>query len=143
MIPGLVEAMKHVPIHMAMLGTCTGGKIDDFREAAEVLKRMDGPFKSEVLVVPASQKILREMIAEGIADLFVQKGGILLPAGCGSCCGSSPGVPRDGFNVISTANRNFLGRMGNVKANIYLASPQVTAYSAMLGRIADPTEVLK
>lgn len=138
-----VDKLKGLRIDMAMLGTCTGGKIDDFREAAEVLRQMDGPFKSEVLVVPASQKILREMIAEGIADLFVQKGAMLLPAGCGSCCGSSPGVPRDGFNVISTANRNFLGRMGNVNANIYLASPRVTACSAMVGYLADPTEVLK
>ena len=137
-----VRELTGTPIHMAMLGTCTGGKIDDFREAAQVVRAMDGPFKAEVLVVPASQKILLQMMQEGIADLFVRKGATLLPAGCGSCCGSSPGVPRDGFNVISTANRNFLGRMGNVKANIYLASPQVTAYCAMLGCVGDPTEVL-
>lgn len=137
-----VEHLKGTPIDMAMIGTCTGGKIHDFREAAEVVRRMDGNFKSEVLIVPASQKILSQMIEEGLASLFISKGAVLLPAGCGSCCGSSPGVPRDGFNVISTANRNFLGRMGNVKANIYLASPRVTAVSAMLGRIEDPTEVL-
>lgn len=137
-----IRELSGTPIHMAMLGTCTGGKIDDFREAAQIVQAMDGSFKSEVLIVPASQKILLQMMQEGIANLFVRKGATLLPAGCGSCCGSSPGVPRDGFNVISTANRNFLGRMGNVKANIYLASPQVTAYCAMLGYIGDPTEVL-
>ena len=137
-----VENLKNVNIDMALLGTCTGGKIGDFREAADLLRKCNKNFKSEVIIVPASQKILLQMIEEGIARLFIEKGAVMLPAGCGPCCGSSPGVPRDGFNVISTANRNFIGRMGNVKANIYLASPVVTAASAIAGRIVDPMEVL-
>lgn len=136
-----LEELRGLRMDMALLGTCTGGKIEDFREAYEVLKRTDEPFKSEVIVVPASTKIMEMMIEEGIASLLLEKGAMILPAGCGPCCGSSPGVPRDGFNVISTANRNFLGRMGNTKANIYLASPVVTAASALLGRVADPSEV--
>lgn len=122
-------------IDMAVIGTCTNGRIEDFMEVDRILCETEEPFRSETLVIPASQAVLSEMMERGYAQRLVAKGAMLLPPGCGPCCGSSPGTPRDGMNVISTANRNFIGRMGNVRSDIYLASPVTVARAALKGRI--------
>lgn len=137
-----LETLAGTKVDMAVIGTCTNGRVGDFTAIETLLKTVKEPFRAETLVIPASRRTYREIIRLGIADMLLSKGAMILPPSCGPCCGSSPGVPRDGFNVISTANRNFLGRMGNVKANIYLSSPLVVAASAIAGKMIDPKELM-
>lgn len=137
-----LEELAGKPVDMVLLGTCTNGRLEDFREVYQLLKQVPGSFRAETLVVPASRQIYLAMMEEGIAAELVARGAMILPPSCGPCCGSSPGVPRDNFTVLSTANRNFLGRMGNVTANIYLASPVVAAAAALTGKITDLKELM-
>ena len=129
------------PIHMGVLGTCTNGRIDDLEAALAVMGDKNLAPGFELLVVPASRNLYAEASRRGLLAAFVEKGATVLPPGCGPCCGSSPGIPSDGENVMSTANRNFLGRMGNVKSSIFLASPASVAAAAVTGAITSPTEV--
>lgn len=124
-----------LPVQMGVLGTCTNGRLEDLALALAVMG--DRPVKEgfELLVVPASRKVYLEALEAGIVAAFVQKGAMVLPPSCGPCCGSSAGIPSRGENVVSTANRNFIGRMGNVNANIYLASPATVASCAATGEI--------
>ncbi len=127
---------KGLRIDMAVIGTCTNGRIGDFEEIDRILSKTEKKFAVETLVIPASAEIYSQMMERGYAKKLIDRGAMILPPGCGPCCGSSPGTPRDGFNVISTANRNFIGRMGNVNSYIYLASPSSVACSALLGVIS-------
>ncbi len=135
-----VKALAQVtgtPINQGFIGTCTNGRIEDLRQAAEILKGKKIKEGFQLLITPASQKIYLEAMKEGLIEIFLESGANVLSASCGPCLGTGQGIPADGFNVISTANRNFLGRMGNEKANIYLASPANVAYSALFGEIRD------
>jgi 3-isopropylmalate/(R)-2-methylmalate dehydratase large subunit len=136
-----VRALAGTPIHMAVIGTCTNGRLEDLEEALAVMGEAPVARGVELLVIPASRAIYLEASRRGLLARFVEKGGMILPPGCGPCCGSSPGIPGDGENVLSTANRNFIGRMGNVRASIYLGSPATVAAAAVTGRITDPREV--
>jgi len=138
-----LEELAGLPVDMVLIGTCTNGRLSDFEAVYNLLRRHDGPFVAETLVVPGSRNIYLELLERGIAAEFLKRGAMILPPACGPCCGSSPGVPRDGFTVLSTANRNFLGRMGNTTAKIYLSSPLVAAAGALTGRITDPKEVTR
>lgn len=129
------------PIQMGVIGTCTNGRLDDLSLALEVMGEKPLHPGFELLVVPASRQIYIAAVRAGLIEQFLRKGATILPPGCGPCCGSSPGIPSDGENVLSTANRNFLGRMGNVKSSIYLGSPATVAAAAITGRVADPREV--
>jgi 3-isopropylmalate/(R)-2-methylmalate dehydratase large subunit len=131
-----------VPINEVFIGTCTNGRIEDLREAAAILKGNKVKEGVQLIVTPASQEIYLQAIKEGIVETFIKAGGNVLTASCGPCLGTGQGIPADGFNVVSTANRNFLGRMGNKNASIYLASPAVAAFSAIKGYLADPREEL-
>ena len=136
-----VKALSEVQgtkIHQAMVGTCTNGRLEDLQEAANVLKGKKLPDDMILLIVPASRKIYMQAMREGLAEIFMESGAHLLASSCGPCLGTGQGIPADGFNVISTANRNFKGRMGNKEANIYLASPAAVAVSALAGEITDP-----
>lgn len=137
-----LEVLRGKTVDMVLLGTCTNGRLEDFRAVYSVLQKVPGPFQAETLVVPASRNVYLSMIQEGIAGELASRGAMILPPSCGPCCGSSPGVPRDGFTVLSTANRNFLGRMGNTKANIYLGSPLVATAAALTGKFTDPKELM-
>ncbi len=128
-------------INEAFIGTCTNGRIEDLREAAKILKNNKVADGLQLIITPASQKIYLQALREGLIETFIEAGGNVLSASCGPCLGTGQGIPADGFTVLSTANRNFLGRMGNKNANIYLASPAVVAYSAIKGEIADPREL--
>lgn len=132
-----LKTKEGLRIDMVVIGTCTNGRIEDFEEFDKSIRAYDGGFKAQTLVIPASKEILRQMIELGYLERLVSKGAMVLPPGCGPCCGSSPGTPRDRFNVLSTANRNFIGRMGNVKANIYLASPATAGATAMTGMLTE------
>lgn len=130
-------------VDMVLLGTCTNGRLEDFQTVYALLKQAPGRFRAETLVVPASRSVYLSMMAQGIAAELLARGAMILTPSCGPCCGSSPGVPRDGFTVLSTANRNFLGRMGNTSARIYLGSPLVAAAAALTGRFTDPKELMR
>jgi 3-isopropylmalate/(R)-2-methylmalate dehydratase large subunit len=125
-------------IQQALIGTCTNGRIEDLRIARDILKGKKIPGTVQLLVAPASKKIYLQAIKEGIIGDLIEAGANVLGASCGPCLGTGQGIPADGYTVISTANRNFKGRMGNKEADIYLASPAAVALSALNGVITDP-----
>ncbi|MFC2130797.1 aconitase/3-isopropylmalate dehydratase large subunit family protein [Bacteroidota bacterium] len=136
-----VKALSEVEgtkLNQGLIGTCTNGRLEDIRIATEILdgKKIAADF--QLLVVPASKAIYLQAIEEGLIPKLMKAGATILSASCGPCLGTGQGIPADGFKVISTANRNFLGRMGNKEAEIYLASPAAVAYSAIKGEITNP-----
>ncbi len=133
-----IAEVKGTILNQGVIGTCTNGRLDDLRIAAEILADNQIADGFQLIVIPASQKIYLQAIDEGIITRLVEAGATVISSSCGPCLGTGQGIPADYFNVISTANRNFLGRMGNKKANIYLASPATVAHSAMKGVIVDP-----
>ena len=126
-----------VKIDYAFIGSCTNARIDDLRIAASILKGRKIAKGVRLIVAPASQLVLLEGLADGTIQTLIEAGAILINSGCGPCVGSHEGVPGDGEIVISTANRNFKGRMGNPNAKIYLASPASVAASALHGYITN------
>ena len=122
-------------VQQGLIGTCTNGRIEDLREAAAILRGRQVAEGFQLLVVPASRDIYLQAIEEGLITTFLGAGANVLSASCGPCLGTGQGIPADGFRVISTANRNFKGRMGNRQAEIYLASPATVASSAITGKI--------
>jgi len=130
------------PVQMVYLGTCTGGRVKDFHQARDVLKAGGGVARGVQLVVtPASRAVMETLARDGTLADFVAMGAVVVTPGCGSCCGTCGAIPGDGANVISTASRNFKGRMGNSGAFIYLASPASCAAAAVRGSITDPREI--
>lgn len=130
-------------VHMAVLGTCTNGSLEDLQIAVEMLKGKKLAEDMNFLVVPPSKKILTEAMSEGLIQVLVEKGAVIVPPGCGPCCGALNGIPGDGEVVVSTANRNFKGRMGNVNSEVFLASPATVTASAITGKITDPRRFLQ
>jgi 3-isopropylmalate/(R)-2-methylmalate dehydratase large subunit len=133
--------VKGTKVQQAMIGTCTNGRIEDLREAATILKGNKVPDGFQLLIIPASQKIYLQAMDEGLIRLFMESGASVLAPSCGPCLGTGQGIPADNMTIISTANRNFKGRMGNKTTMIYLASPAVVAYSALKGEISDPRNI--
>jgi len=131
-------ALKKVKIGEAYLGTCTNGRIDDFKAAAKVLNKRKVHPQVKMIIAPSSREVYLEALRLGLVDIFIKAGAAIVGPGCGPCVGTHNGVPSDGEAVISTANRNFKGRMGNPAAFIYLASPATVAASALKGYISDP-----
>lgn len=135
-----VSEIKGTEIHQAFLGSCTNARIEDLRAAAEILKGKEVAVRT--IVIPASWSIYRQAMKEGLLDVFLDAGCIINNPGCGPCMGNHEGILAPGEVCISTANRNFKGRMGNKESFIYLASPLTVAASALKGAITDPREVL-
>jgi len=129
-------------IHQALVGTCTNGRLDDLREAAAVLQGCRVATGVRLLVLPASARIYRQAMAEGILETLAAAGAVILNPGCGPCLGAHQGVLAPGEVCISTANRNFKGRMGCKEASVFLASPATVAASAVAGTIVDPRDRL-
>jgi 3-isopropylmalate/(R)-2-methylmalate dehydratase large subunit len=130
-------------IDMVYLGTCTGGRVKDYREALTVLRAGGGVAPNvRLIVTPASETVRAELEATGMLAEFAALGAEIQPPGCGACCGTCGSIPQDGMRIASTANRNFKGRMGNRDAFIYLASPKACAAAATRGALVDPGEVL-
>ena len=125
-------------VHEGLIGTCTNGRIEDMRIAAEILKGKMIKDGFQLNIIPASRKIFLQAIEEGIISAFIEAGANVLTPSCGPCLGTGQGIPANGHTVISTANRNFPGRMGNKEAQIYLASPATVAQSSLTGVITDP-----
>lgn len=135
-----VTDTEGTPVHEALIGTCTNGRIEDLRIAAAIL---DGRKKApgmQLNIIPASRSIYLQALGEGLIEKLVSAGGNILTPSCGPCLGTGQGIPASGHTVISTANRNFPGRMGNKEASIYLASPATVAASALSGTISAPAE---
>ena len=133
-----VSEVQGTKLNQAVIGTCTNGRLDDLQIAAKVLDGKQIAPNFQLLVIPASKDIYMQAIEDGTITKLMKAGATILASSCGPCLGTGQGIPADGFNVISTANRNFLGRMGNKNANIYLASPATVATSAIYGEITDP-----
>ena len=136
----LSEALGQ-PVHQAFIGTCTNGRLEDLRAAAEVLQNQR--VRCRLIVIPASAEVLRAAAREGIIDTLVGAGAAIGTPGCGPCMGNHMGVPAPDEVTISSGSRNFRGRMGTANAPVYLASPYVVAASAIEGRIADPRETIQ
>ena len=138
-----IEEMDKIYIDQIVIGSCTNGRLSDLEKAAAILKGKKVADNVRVMVVPATQKIFLQCIQKGLAEIFVEAGCAFNTPSCGPCMGGHMGVMAKGEKCVSTTNRNFVGRMGDTKALIYLASPQVAAASAIAGYIANPEKVGK
>ena len=136
-----VEAMEPIKIDQVVIGSCTNGRISEMRKAAAILKGHTVHPDVRVMVVPATQEVYKECIKEGLVDIFIDAGCAFNTPSCGPCMGGHMGVMAPGEKCVSTTNRNFVGRMGDVESLIYLASPEVAAASAIAGYIANPEKV--
>jgi 3-isopropylmalate/(R)-2-methylmalate dehydratase large subunit len=137
-----IEEVEGTVIQQGFIGTCTNGRVNDFEVAAKILKGKKIADGTRLILAPASKDINMELIKKGIYQTLVEAGGLFVTPGCGPCVGTHNGVPSDGENVISTANRNFKGRMGNVNSFIYLGSPATVAASMLTGKITDPRKYI-
>jgi 3-isopropylmalate/(R)-2-methylmalate dehydratase large subunit len=137
-----VDELKGVKINEAFLGTCTNARLSDFKIAASILKSKKIAAYVKFIIAPSSREVFLEALRLGFVDILIKSGAVIVAPGCGPCVGTHNGVPADAEVVISTANRNFKGRMGNPNAFIYLASPATVAASAIKGFIADPRQYL-
>ena len=133
-----VSTLEGTEINQVFIGSCTNGRLEDLAAAAEVLKGKKVADYVKLIVTPASRKIYRQAIELGILDTLAEAGAMITHPGCGLCCGRAGGILTDGERVVATNNRNFLGRMGTSKVEIYLASPKTAAACAVAGKIVSP-----
>jgi 3-isopropylmalate/(R)-2-methylmalate dehydratase large subunit len=136
-----VSEVRDVAIDQAVIGSCTNGRIEDLRIAAGILKGREVDPRVRLIVIPATQEVYLQAVREGLVEIFVEAGGAVSTPTCGPCLGGHMGVLAEGERAVATTNRNFVGRMGHPKSEVYLASPAVAAASALLGRIASPKEL--
>ncbi|RLE03915.1 MAG: 3-isopropylmalate dehydratase large subunit [Candidatus Aminicenantes bacterium] len=137
-----VSEVEGLPFHQALIGTCTNGRLEDLEVAAQILRGKKVHPQVRVLIIPASQKELLKALEKGLIKIFNESGCVVINPGCGPCLGAHQGVLAPGEVALSTANRNFRGRMGSRDSFIYLASPATVAASAIEGRIKDPRKCL-
>ena len=134
--------MGNIVIDQAVIGSCTNGRLSDLRNAAKVLKGKKVKHGVRCIVIPATQQIYLDALAEGLLEIFIRAGAVVSTPTCGPCLGGYMGILAAGERSISSTNRNFVGRMGSPKAEVYLSSPVVAAASAITGKISSPDEVV-
>jgi 3-isopropylmalate/(R)-2-methylmalate dehydratase large subunit len=130
-----------IKIDQSLIGSCTNGRIEDLRIAAQILKKRKAAPTVRLIVIPATPAIYKQALKEGLIEVFMNADAIISPPSCGACLGGHMGILAEGERAVATTNRNFVGRMGHTKSEVYLASPAVAAASAVLGRIASPEEL--
>jgi 3-isopropylmalate/(R)-2-methylmalate dehydratase large subunit len=133
--------MSNVQVEQAFIGSCTNGRIEDLRSAAQILKGNMVKDGVRTLVIPASQEVYMQALKEGLIEIFTDAGALVCGSTCGPCLGGHIGLLAPDETCVSTSNRNFIGRMGSTEASVYLASPATVAASAITGRITDPREL--
>ncbi len=138
-----VSEVGDIKIDQAVIGSCTNGRIEDLRLAAQILKRKKVHPGVRCIIIPGTQQVYLDALAEGLIEIFIKAGAVVSTPTCGPCLGGHMGVLAEGERCVSTTNRNFVGRMGSAKSEVYLANPAVAAASAVAGRIASPDEVMK
>jgi 3-isopropylmalate/(R)-2-methylmalate dehydratase large subunit len=138
-----VSKVDNVTIDQAVIGSCTNGRIEDLRVAAQVLKRHKVRRGVRCIIIPGSQQVYLEALAEGLIEIFIKAGAAVSTPTCGPCLGGHMGVLAEGERCVSTTNRNFVGRMGSTGSEVYLANPAVAAASAVAGRIVGPDRVMR
>ena len=136
-----VKSMKKIYINQVVIGSCTNGRIEDLRVAASILKGKKINNNVRTIIIPATPQVYADALKEGLMKVFIDAGAIISAPTCGPCLGGHMGVLADGEKCVSTTNRNFVGRMGNTKSELFLASPAVAATSAIKGYIADPNSI--
>jgi 3-isopropylmalate/(R)-2-methylmalate dehydratase large subunit len=134
--------LSDITVDQVVVGSCTNGRIEDMREAAEIIKGKKVNPNTRMIVIPATQEIYLQSVKEGLAEIFVNAEAVLSTPTCGPCLGGHMGILAKGERAIATTNRNFVGRMGHPESEVYLSNPAVAAASAVLGRIGTPDEVL-
>jgi 3-isopropylmalate/(R)-2-methylmalate dehydratase large subunit len=152
---GLQVAYPHLPsntrdaagagditVDQVVIGSCTNGRMEDLKIAAEILKGKKTDRRIRTIIIPATQKIYLEALREGLIEIFLESGCVVSTPTCGPCLGGHMGILAEGEKAIATTNRNFVGRMGHPKSEVYLAGPAVAASSAISGRISVPEEVM-
>lgn len=136
-----IDKVGDVKINQAFIGSCTNGRIEDLRIAAQIMKGKKVKTGVRALVIPASQEVYAQALKEGLVEVFTKSGALMCGATCGPCLGGHIGLLASGEVCVSTSNRNFIGRMGSPDASVYLASPAVVAASALTGKLTDPTNL--
>jgi len=137
-----VSQVGNIKIDQAVIGSCTNGRLEDLRVAAQILKRRKVHPRVRCIIIPGSQQVYLDALTMGLTEIFIRAGAVVSTPTCGPCLGGHMGVLADGERCISTTNRNFVGRMGSPKSEVYLANPAVAAASAITGRITSPEEVV-
>lgn len=136
-----VGELAGIPVQQSVIGSCTNGRIEDMRAAAEIMRGRHVADGVRTIVIPATQEVYLQCIREGLAEIFIEAGAIMSTPTCGPCLGGHMGILAAGERAIATTNRNFVGRMGHVDSEVYLASPAVAAASAVTGVITDPASL--
>lgn len=137
-----IEDVAGTPVDQVVIGSCTNGRMEDLRAAAQVLKGRQVHPRIRTIIIPATQRIYKQAIAEGLVEIFIDAGAAVSTPTCGPCFGGHMGLLAQGERAVSTTNRNFVGRMGHKQSEVYLAGPYVAAATAVAGVIAEPEEAL-
>ncbi|MFR4798669.1 MAG: aconitase family protein, partial [Lentihominibacter sp.] len=136
-----IDEVGDIGINQVVIGSCTNGRLEDMALAAEILKGRKVHDDVRAIIIPATQQIYKECIKNGYLDIFIDAGCVVSTPTCGPCLGGHMGILAEGERCVATTNRNFVGRMGHVKSEVYLASPAVAAASAVTGKISGPDEL--